>query len=273
MWQIQLGNQRRTSNGITRLGCCYCCCCTCPNKWQKTGQKLCICSSLPPPSTTLCFLHCFLALFQLQRQCGFNLQFAAAVIWQIVCRKNKRRRRSSLAPTIQQLRRWRRRRQRRLRRGTDFGRGQFILPGTLLLHPACTDGAIVSGCASDSGSCSDSCRLLPHAAHYPTLSLPTLFAVQRLSEVQIVCQVFSQQLRVFSSAIWSVIELNEQINLWPHSRLSVASRHQPPSLSLSLNPWLIICCFWRTQLSSWCVNPPPNPDPSNYSRICKQAIT
>lgn len=272
MWQIQLGNQRRTSNGITRLGCCYCCCCTCPNKWQKTGQKLCICSSLPPPSTTLCFLHCFLALFQLQRECGFNLQFAAAVIWQIVCRKNKRRRRSSLAPTIQQLRRWRRR-QRRLRRGTDFGRGQFILPGTLLLHPACTDGAIVSGCASDSGSCSDSCRLLPHAAHYPVLSLPPLFAVQRLSEVQIVCQVFSQQLRVFSSAIWSVIELNEQINLWPHSRLSVASRHQPPSLSLSLNPWLIICCFWRTQLSSWCVNPPPNPDPSNYSSICKQAIT
>lgn len=271
MWQIQLGNQRRTSNGITRLGCCYCCCCTCPNKWQKTGQKLCICSSLPPPSTTLCFLHCFLALFQL-RQCGFNLQFAAAVIWQIVCRKNKRRRRSSLAPTIQQLRRWRRRRQRRLTEQTLAGSNLYCQALCFFTLPAlmgllCLAALLIQAPAATPAGCCHTPLTIPAP------SLPPLFAVQRLSEVQIVCQVFSQQLRVFSSAIWSVIELNEQINLWPHSRLSVASRHQPPSLSLSFNPWLIICCFWRTQLSSWCVNPPPNPDLSNYSRICKQAIT
>lgn len=36
---------------------------------------------------------------------------------------------------------------------------------------SCPDAAIVSGCASDSGSCSDSCRLLPHTSQLPALSL------------------------------------------------------------------------------------------------------
>lgn len=172
----------------------------------------------PIPHSQLC-VFCIVFLHFSSWKCGFNLQFAAAVIWQIVCRKNKRRRRSSLAPTIQQLRRWR----RRLRRGTDFGRGQFILPGTLLPYPAmmgllCLAALLILAPAATPAGC----------CHTPQNILPSLlFAVQRLSEVQIVCQVFSQQLQVFSSAIWSVIELNEQINLWPHSRLSVASRYQP----------------------------------------------
>lgn len=63
--------------------------------------------SQPPSHLTPLRFVCA-ALLQQLRRCGFNLQFAAAVIWQIVCRKNKRRRRSSLAPTIQQLRRRRR---------------------------------------------------------------------------------------------------------------------------------------------------------------------
>lgn len=233
MWQIQLGNQRRTSNGITCLGCCYCCCCTCPNKWQKTGQKLCICSSLSP-SATLCFLHCFLALLQL-RQCGFNLQFAAAVIWQIVCRKNKRRRRSSLAPTIQQLRRWRRRRrQRRLRRGTDFGRGQFIFPGTLLLHPAlmgllCLAALLIQAPAATPAGC---CHT-PHTI-LPSLLFLSLFAVQRLSEVQIVCQVFSQ-LRVFFLS-YLICDWAERANKLV-AALSIECGKPPPA-PFSLSPSL-----------------------------------
>lgn len=165
MWQIQLGNQKAHIKWHYSpcLGSCWswcCCCSTCPNKRQKPGPKLCICIRLPPCQQpqlpfALCPLHCFLALFQLRR-CGFNLQFAAAVIWQIVCRKNKRRRRSSLAPTIQQL--------RRRRRGADFGRGQFILPGTMLLQPVCL--VCRFHC-----SCSDSC-----AGCGPPLLLPAFFA-------------------------------------------------------------------------------------------------
>lgn len=184
------------------------------------------------PSTTLCFLHCFLALLQL-RQCGFNLQFAAAVIWQIVCRKNKRRRRSSLAPTIQQLRRWRRRRrQRRLRRGTDFGRGQFILPGTLLLHPAlmgllCLAALLIQAPAATPAGCCITLSFPP--------STVSLFAVQRLSEVQIVCQVFSQQLRVFFLS-YLICDWAERANKLV-AALSIECGKPPPapfSLSTSL---------------------------------------
>lgn len=173
MWQIQLGNQRRTSNGITCLGCCYCCCCTCPNKWQKTGQKLCICSSLLPVHNFV-----FPALFS----CTFAA--AAVRVQSAICcgcdlanclqekQKAKTIQLSPNNPTTATM--------TTTTTATTTKARNRLWPGAIYIarHFAsspCPDGAIVSGCASDSGSCSDSCRLLPHASHYPALSaLPLL---------------------------------------------------------------------------------------------------
>lgn len=123
----------------------------------------------PPhsPLATLRFLHCSLALFQLVVRvqsaicCGCDLPN---------CLQEKQKAKtiqlSPNNPTTATM----------TTTTTTTKARNRLWPGAIYIarhfaSSSCPDAAIVSGCASDSGSCSDSCRLLPHTSQLPALSL------------------------------------------------------------------------------------------------------